>query len=258
MCSARNDEEKEDTMKVFLVLLTIFLLVPIYPSLGQAKEDLKETDRTVITITLEERKELMPDTLSLNLLVSAKADKEAEVLNMLGGVDKSLRALKFDYSGGSYLVSKNCWWEKDRHKCVGYKGELNYLFRLKEAKEQNKILETVDEIKEKYGEKLSYSVSSPQWSISEKKIREAEEELKIKLIDSAKEFLKTVSNRLGRSCNISEINYDIRRPYFEQSIMLKAAPMREALSIEAPETKKEERTVSVRAQVRLFCIEPRR
>lgn len=245
-------------MKVFSVFLAIFLLVSIYPYLGQAREELKETDRTVITITLEERKELMPDILSLNLSCSAKADREAEVLNMLGHVDRTLRALKFDYSGGSFSVYKNCWWEKDSRKCVGYKGDVNYLFRLKDAKEQNKIIETVDEIKEKYGEKLSYSVSSPQWSISEKKFRESEEELKLRIIDSVKEFLKTVSGRLGRSCSISEINYDIRRPFFEQPYMLKAATMRDAQAIEAPEPKKEERTVSVRAQVRFFCIEQRR
>lgn len=241
-------------MQVFSALLTIFLLVSISPLLGQAKDELRETERTVITITLEERKELVPDTLSFNLSVSVKADREAEVLNILGVVDKSLRGLKFDYSGGSYSVYKYCWWEKDRRKCVGYKGDVNYQFRLKEAKEQNKILETVDEIKEKYGEKLSFSVSSPQWSISEKKFREAEEELKLRIIDSAKDFLKTVSSRLGRICTLSEINYDIRRPFFEQPYMLKVAPMREAQAIEAPEPKREERALSVRAQIKSICV----
>lgn len=243
-------------MKVSLYFVTVFLLVLIFTLNVQAKDEFKETDRTVVIMSLEERKELMPDRLSINLIVSAKADREAEVINILGGVDKSIRALKYDYSGGSYLVTKNCWWDKDRRKCAGYRGEINYHFRLKEVNEQNKILETVDEAKEKHGEKLSYSVSSPQWSISEKKIREAEEELKFNIVDSAKEFSKTLSNRLGRACTISEINYEIRRPIFEHSYMLKAAPMREA--IEAPEPKREERAVSVRAQVKFFCLEQRR
>ncbi|MCX7914307.1 MAG: SIMPL domain-containing protein [Thermodesulfovibrionales bacterium] len=241
-------------MKKFLVLFAISIILFTF-SAANGQEKLNESERTIISITLEEKRELNPDILGLNLSISAKAEREAEVLNMLGIVDRAVRDLRLNYKGGSYSVYKNCWWEKDRRKCSGYKGELSYFFKLKETKEQNRLLDVVDTVKEKYGEKLSYTVSHPEWIISESRYKDAESELKIEIIETSKEFAKKVGERIGRYCSISEINYDIKRSYWEHPALLKARVMPEIAAIEPPEPKKEDKAVTVKAQIRLFCID---
>jgi len=52
----------------------------------------------------------------------------------MGEVDKELRRLKIDYKGGQYSVFQNCWWEEDKRRCSGYKGEIGYVFLLKDPK----------------------------------------------------------------------------------------------------------------------------
>ncbi len=49
---------------------------------------------TTITMNLTESRELLPDHLSMNLPVTAKAQKESEVINILGNVDKAVRSLE--------------------------------------------------------------------------------------------------------------------------------------------------------------------
>lgn len=234
-----------------MVLLVVFFI--LFASLTSLYAEEKDYELTRISITLEERKEMTPDILHMSLGINANAAREAEVINILGAVDKSIRALNLNYSGGSYSVYKNCWWEKDKRKCSGYKGELGYSFELKEAKEQNKILEVVDEFKEKYGEKINYTVSHPQWIISEKKVKDTEKELKLEMIDTAVDFGKKAGEKLGRKCSISSINYDVRRPFWEPPVFYKAAPMMEKAAIEAPEPKKEDKVVNVKASVNFVC-----
>ncbi|MDW7973136.1 MAG: SIMPL domain-containing protein [Thermodesulfovibrio sp.] len=230
-----------------LFLIFILGLIPVY-----AEE--KDLDIVRISITLEERKEITPDILNITLGINANAQRESEVINILGAIDKAIRALNLNYSGGSYSVYKNCWWEKDKRKCSGYKGELGYSFELKDAKEQNKILETIDEFKEKYGERMNYTVSNPQWLVSEKKAKAMENEIRLDIIDTALNFAKKAGEKLGKKCSISTINYDVRRPYFwEPPIFYKAAPMMEKAMIEAPEPKKEDKAINVKASVGFVC-----
>ncbi len=229
---------------VVLILFFIFTSTTIY-----AEE--KEYELTRISITLEEAKELIPDTLSMSISVNVFGQKEADAINMLGSIDKAIRALNVKYSGGVYSVYKHCWWEKEKKKCSGYKGDISYVFELRESKEQNKILDTVDEFKEKYGEKMNYTVSKPQWQISGKNIKTAEMELKLNIIDSAKEFAKKVSEKLGKNCSVSSIDYDIKRPFWEP-VFYRSAVMEKAM-IEAPEPKKEEKTINVKASARFIC-----
>lgn len=232
--------------------LALFVLILLFiAGLSYAEE--KDYDVTRISITLEERKELTPDILNMTLSVYVTAPKEAEAINMLGNIDKTLRGLDVKYSGGSYSVYKNCWWEKDRRKCSGYKGEIGYSFELKESREQNKILEAVDNFKEKYGEKMNYTVSRPEWLVSEKKAKTEENKLKLEIIDTAVQFGNKAGEKLGRKCSVSSINYDVRRPYFWEPTIYKAAPMMEKAMIEAPEPKKEDRSLSVKASVGFVC-----
>lgn len=243
-------------MRAFLALFFITFSLVLNSNL-YGNEQVKEYELTRVSITLEEKRDVHPDVLNMNLSVSVKTQRESEAINVLGSVDKSVRALNIDYSGGSYSVYKNCWWEKGKLKCLGYKGDLNYTFKLKEAKEQNRILETIEDIKDRYGEILSYTISNPQWIVSERKFKETENSLKLEIIDSAMELAKRAGEKIGRKCFISNIDYDIRRAYWESPVLLKSAitGIDSEKTIESPEPKREEKTVNVKAQVRFICVE---
>ncbi|WP_353683649.1 SIMPL domain-containing protein [Thermodesulfovibrio sp. 3907-1M] len=232
--------------------LTLLVLSLLFITVTASYAEEKEYEITRIFITLEERKELMPDILNMTLSVNVNTQKEAEAVNMLGVVDKAIRGLNVKYSGGSYSVYKNCWWEKNKTKCSGYKGDIGYSFELKEAKEQNRILDAIDALKEKYGEKMDYTVSHPQWLISTKNAKAAENELKYEIIDTAKDFAKKAGEKLGKICSISSIDYEVRRPYFWDLPVYKSMNMEKAM-MEAPEPKKEEKTLNVKASIRFIC-----
>lgn len=200
---------------------------------------------TTITMNLTESKELLPDYLSMNLSVTAKAQKESEVINMLGNVDKAVRSLGLKYTGGRYWVGKRCWWENGRFRCLGYEGRIRYTFELKDPKEQNYVLEVIDSFKDRYGESMSYSVSEPKWSISEKHHRNVEKELRFSIIDSAKELTDSLSKRLNKECFIQTIDFTTRMPPIEPYTMRKG--------IEAPEPSVEGQTLNVDAVLRLVC-----
>ncbi|GAB5047361.1 SIMPL domain-containing protein [Thermodesulfovibrio sp. TK110] len=227
-----------------------FLGTPLGLSSAYAEE--KEYGVTRISLTLEEIKEITPDILNMTLEVTITAQKEAEAINMLGAVDKAIRALNIKYSGGSYSVYKNCWWERDRKKCSGYKGEIGYSFELSDPKEQNRVLDTIDGFKEKYGEKMNYTVSKPKWLISSKIVKTIENELKLEMIDNAQNFAKKAGEKLGKTCSISSIDYDIRRPYFWEPPIYKSMMIEKSM-VEAPEPKKEEKLVNVKASVKFIC-----
>ncbi len=238
---------------------TILFLVGLFMIFGAFYADAneKEPPSTVISITLEGRKAFEPDTLIMNLQIKANTSAESEAINIFGSIDKTVRNLNVDYTGGKYSVAKYCWWEKERKRCAGYKGELNYIFKLKELNEQSKIFEAVEKFKDKYGEKINYAVSEPYWIISKEQIRAVEEELHYSIIDIAKNFAKKVSEKLEKSCSISRINYDIDRSrwwgWWRDDIGLYYTGFKTYEKIEAPEPKKEDRTISVKASVDLQC-----
>jgi len=98
------------------------------------------------------------------------------------------------------------------------------------------------------------------WIISEKLYKEKERELKLDILSTAVEFGKQAGERLGRRCVVSNINYEVRGFYFlpvHRTVMKsaeleveKAAPL-----IEAPEPKRDEKTIYIKAQVSYICFE---
>jgi len=120
---------------VFIVFLSAILLI-----IGIRGSFATENEVTKITITLAKARQLTPDVLMMNIEINVSTSKETEAVNMLGELDKSIKKLGIEYSGGKYSVYKNCWWEKDRQKCSGSKGVIRYTFQLKDPNEQNNIL----------------------------------------------------------------------------------------------------------------------
>ena len=178
------------------------------------------------------------------------AQKEVEAINIMGEVDKGLKGLNLEYKGGRYSVYENCWWEKGKRRCSGYKGWVEYIFLLKEVSQQNKIFEKLNEFKEKYGEKLKFSIYRTDWIVSEKEAKKAEEELRLLIIERAKGFSETISKALGKNCDIELIDYQAQKSH---SFYVYPARAMEKATVEAPEPKREEKSIIVRAVVKLNC-----
>lgn len=242
-------------MKKFIIFLWILYIFSFISAYAQNKEAQDEEKITKISITIEDTKELIPDFLEITVKVNVTTEKEIDAINILGEVDKSLRNLGFEYEGGKYSVEKNCWWEGNIRKCLGYKGSICYIFELKQPSDQNKIFEILSDFKEEYSKEMEFSVSEPKWIVSKKNLHEVEEELKIGIIDIAKNYAQKFSEKLGKSCDITNINYEVKRPLWGE-LFLKGAVvpsiMPEAV-VEAPEPKKEEKMISVKASVKISC-----
>jgi len=235
---------------IFTILFIIFL------SISNAFSE--PVHSTKVYITLEETKELIPDIYVISISVNVNSIQEAETIKILGNVDKSIKNLHLNYKGGKYNVYRNCWWEKGKEKCSGYKGNVYYYFELEKPEQQNKILETLTDLQEKYQDKVSLTISNPTWTVSKKNLKMAEEELKLVILDTAQSFSKKISEKIGKICRITEINYDVRRPpiwypFRDEDIMLKSATRESKISLEAPTPVKEEKTISVKTSITLIC-----
>lgn len=228
-------------MKVLILIILLF---------GSLQAIEKPQEPIQISAVLEEVKEVEPDIFRFSLSLSVKTGRERDGVNILGEVDRAIRELGFKYSGGKYSLYKDCQWEKGRLRCVGYRGDLFYNFELKEVGKQNTVLETVERLKDKFGEALSYSVSPPSWVLSKKRIREVEEELRMDIVDRALGFSKGVGDRLGKNCSLSSIEYTAAgRPIHEGARVMTL----EKATVEAPEPKKESVSITLSAFVRLLC-----
>jgi uncharacterized protein YggE len=230
-------------------IILIFLILAFFFYADYLLAQSCEKEGTSVSITLEKEKELVPDTLFLRLRIDVFSQKEVEAINIMGEIDRELRGLNLEYKGGKYSVYENCWWEKDKRRCSGYKGSIDYTFLLNAYSEQKRIFEILDKFKERYGERVKFEVYEPEWGISEKKRKALEEELRLAIIESAKDFSEMVSKALGKNCDIESIDYTttpVYRPYYLTKAMERAP-------IEVPEPKREEKSVSVKAGIRLRC-----
>ncbi len=227
-------------MKKFILFLLCML------SFGFSQD--KEVRSIDISLPLEEEESLTADILRVDIFVNARGNKEIEVVNMLGEVDKAIRSLGLDYSGGNYWVQKNCWWEEGKRKCKGYLGELRYSFLLQRASDQNKLLDLLDAFKEKFGETINYGVSKTVWMVSPKKAKGVEEELRLRLLNRARDFATKAGKNLGKECYIKSVSYDYISP-----IRGGMALMALKFSPQAPEPKMEETSISVKAVVGFVC-----
>lgn len=237
-----------------LKILTVVCFCLLFSLISVSTYAQSDGNSMEVFITLEDAKELIPDILAMPVTVNVTTIKEIDAVNILGSVDKSLRGLGFDYRGGKYSIYKNCSWEKGKEICSGYKGSISYVFELTEPAGQNKVFETLSNFKEKYGEKIDIAISNPQWIVSKKSYQKEEDSLKIEIIDSAKDFARKISEKLGKTCSLASMNYDVRKPQlwwssFEEGLYLKTARS----MAEAPEPKKEEKTVSVKVSVKMLC-----
>jgi len=73
--------------------------------------------------------------------------------------------------------------------------------------------------------------------------------LKIEIIDNAKDFLSKIAGKLGKSCFIASIDYDVSQSFSGYGPIL----YKSSKSVSAPEPKKDERSVEIKARVGVVC-----
>jgi hypothetical protein len=234
--------------KVFIIS-TVFTLIPF---INAFSDECKEC--TYIKTIIQDKKEIEPDILAVNVNVSVKGSKESEIINMLGEVDKSIRDLGFEYKGGKFSVYKNCWWENNKNKCEGFKGSSFYVFELKNPTDQNKIYGKLSYFSDKYKDKLDYSISQPEWTASKEKTEQIENQLKLSVIDKALSFTQQISKKLNKSCNIESLNYESDQIYpipIYRTILMSTAESVESVS--APEPKKDVNFIDIKVKAEIIC-----
>jgi hypothetical protein len=174
------------------------------------------------------------------LTISTEADKEIKVLSLLGRVDRELSQLGLPYSGGNYWVDRKCFMEKNTQKCEGFRAQAFYQFRLKDAKDQDLILQKLAEVKG-----ISFSIQGTQWIVSANAQEAKKQELMFSLLDRANIFTTEISKKLKRECQIESISYD--------GPLLYLPTYAEVKGISAPQPTKDLQTITVFMRLSLVC-----
>lgn len=234
-------------LKTFFLLIGVLFLIP---SVALSQES---SQKITLFVTVEESKDILPDVLSLPVSVEVTGYREARVVNTLEKIDRAIKKLALTYKGGTYSVVKRCWWEEGKQHCFGYRGTVYYNFELPDAEAQSRVMDTIVRLQKRYGNNVTFTVSEVTWIVSEAFLKKTEEELKMQIIDSANEVTKKLSAKLNRTCIIQEINYEFNRfpvfyPYYKE--LLEAKKTKE---IKTPEPVRDERTISVKALVKVVC-----
>jgi hypothetical protein len=193
-----------------------------------------------VFVNLTQSAQVAPDIYILTLTISTEADKEVKALSLLGRVDRELSQLGLPYSGGNYWVDRKCFMEKNTKKCEGFRAQAFYQFRLKDAKDQDLILQKLAQM-----EGISFSIQGTQWIVSENTQEAKKQELMFSLLDRATAFTTEISKKLKRECQIESISYD--------GPLLYSPKYAEARGISAPQPTKDLQTITVFMRLSLVC-----
>ena len=193
-----------------------------------------------VFVNLTQSAQIAPDVYILTLTISTEADKEVKALSLLGRVDRELSQLGLPYSGGNYWVDKKCFMEKNTQKCEGFRAQALYQFRLKDAKDQDLILQKLAQM-----EGISFSIHGTQWIVSENTQEAKKQQLMFSLLDRANIFTTEISKKLKRECQIESISYD--------GPLLHSPIYGEARGISAPQPIKDLQTITVFMRLSLVC-----
>ncbi len=193
-----------------------------------------------VFVSLTQSAQIAPDIYILTLTISTEADKEVKALSLLGRVDRELSKLGLPYSGGNYWVDKKCFMEKNTQKCEGFRAQAFYQFRLRDAKDQDLILQKLAQM-----EGISFSIQETQWIVSENTQEAKRKELMFSLLDKATAFTTEISKKLKRECQMESISYD--------GPLLYLPAYAEVQGISAPQPTKDLQTITVFMRLSLVC-----
>ena len=193
-----------------------------------------------VFVNLTQSTQIAPDIYILTLTISTEADKEIKALSLLGRIDIELSQLGLSYSGGNYWVDRKCFMEKSTQKCEGFRAQAFYQFRLKDAKDQDLILQKLAQM-----EGISFSIQGTQWIVSANAQEAKKQELMFSLLDRATAFTTEISKKLRKECQIESITYD--------GPLLNSPIYGEAKGMSAHQPIKDLQTITVFVRLSLVC-----
>ncbi len=188
-------------------------------------------------------KEVLPSKQSVRVNISVKDTTLNGVLNKLEEYKKYMDSLKnVNVKSNGFHTLPNYSYQNNKRLKVGYKGFSNYTV----SSEKQKDLEVFIDKLAKDKNTGEISLSSMQWSLSEKKREETIENLKIDAVKWAKKYEKTLSNELNGRCKLEEID-------LIQNQRISIIRDSRAMNSNLPFSKKEKKQIKLKAKLKYEC-----
>ena len=221
----------------------------------KVNEQSGKVEGMTVVLPLSVREKVEPDEYYMEVEIRVKGKSEKEVMGLLGRVDGVIRKSKAGYSGGSFNIRENCWWERGKKRCEGFIGTIGYEFYGRDFGFQKKVIRALTGLKEKVGERMEFLVKRVGWRVSDEKEERERARLMILLLKKAGILKKKVEEVSGKRCHVRRVNYG-GRWYFPLERGFGAAGFAElAENIPVPRPKKEAREVKVSGVVEIECVE---
>ncbi len=166
-----------------------------------------------------------PDILSTNIYISVDKKDDQKIVKILAKFDnffKNTKSVKL--KNGSYSISPNYEYDKDETKFIGYVGNVGYQVESDKATKINTFITDLFSLKKKLNsDDIKIQVSNIQWSISNNLYNKNAEDLRIKAILWANDYVQNLSKKLKTTCSIKKIdvNSQARHPQFYGNVLRK-------------------------------------
>jgi len=188
-------------------------------------------------------KEVIPSKQSVRVTITVKDKTLNGVLKKLEEYKKYMDSLKnVNIKSNGFHTLNDYNYQNNKRIKIGYKGFSNYTV----SSDKQKNLEDFIEKFAKDKNTGEISLSSMQWSLSEKKKEQTIDELKIDAIKWAKKYEKTLSKELDSQCKLEEINLIQNR-----GISIMRAP--KTLNSNLPFSEKEKKIIKIKPKLKYEC-----
>jgi len=182
-----------------------------------------------ISMSKEFVKEIQPNTLGINVSISAKGKSSKEVIDKLGFFSDFIKSFKdMDIKGGTFSTRPLYIYENNRKYKKGYTGRVTFQINSQDE-EMLKNFITMITAKDS-DDSVDLFISTGEWKVSQNDIKKEQDRLKFKALSWADEYSKILSEKTGKSCDIKSVDFQDRgyRPpivYEARAVAAKDAPM---------------------------------
>lgn len=173
-----------------------------------------------VNFNKEFSKELMPDTLSTHITIRIDSDNEQKISSRLANFNEKIKLSKeVEKKLGSYTVRPNYKYSSNNTpKITGYIGELRYKINAQKAKNINKFVGLVNDLKE--SRDTSITVSGLSWKVKRSTYNVALDILRLEAINWAQTYAKNLSEDLNTTCTVKNININsLSQPRYARAQM---------------------------------------
>ncbi|MDY0194624.1 MAG: SIMPL domain-containing protein [Sulfurovaceae bacterium] len=205
--------------------------------------------QTEITFSKTFIKKIKPDTLSTSINITSQKLSQEQTIERLTKISDFVDASKhLDIKGGTYSVNPHMVYDNGKSYQDGYDGSISYTVLSKNPQELNKFIRDIQRLGDK--EKLMVSISSVSWQISEEQQAKQgdSDSLRLDAILWAKQYAKSLSLKIGKSCKVSRIDFHSNQSVFSEN--------RKVLTISsdsAPIPAQDEQTMQIIPSFTLVC-----